>query len=95
MTNLSHDAEQCDLPDVGAFAAHVRTRADLGARMHTTPQVGVIGHKRLLHEGIQDRMAPLANVNLRRLTGVQEAGTHIPAYSADIMTLYPYIRMAL
>ena len=67
---LSHDAEQCDLPDVGALAPHVGAGADLGARVGVAPQVSVIWNKWLLHEGIQDRVAPLADMNLRRLTRV-------------------------
>ena len=81
MANLGHDAEQRNLADVGAFAPHIWTRADLGAGVGSAPQVGVIRNKGLFHEGIQHRVAALADVDLCRLLGVQELGAYIPAES--------------
>ena len=78
-TDLGHDANKGNLADVRAFASHVGARAYLSSRVSRPSQVGVVGHKGLLHECIQHRVAPLDDVYLGSFISSQELWPDIPA----------------
>src|SRR5204863_8036411 len=65
-SGLIEEHDQCDLPQIGRLAAHVRAGDDLNA-VAIADDVGVIGDESLACDGLDYRMAPVLDDDFRVL----------------------------